>query len=133
MATEQLVKKVPEAMDVNVAMQQVFLAHERTLLGWIRTATSMITFGIALYEFFFFMHRDKQPTPFEQIFGGRVFGMSMMAIGVFALTFATWQHRQQLRSLRASYPEAPQSMSLVLAAVVAGLGIFGFTSAVFRL
>ncbi len=107
---------------MKLALERTFLAYERTLMAWVRTATSMITFGFALYKFFFYLHEEKPPTHGEQIFGARTYGLCMMGIGVFTLAIATWQHRQQIKALRGQYPEAPLSLSLVLAALIASPG-----------
>jgi len=117
----------------HLALERTFLAYERTLMAWIRTATSMITFGFALYKFFFYMHKERTPTLSEEIFGARTYGLCMMGFGVIALALAAWQHRQQMRALRNVYPDAPRSLSLVLAGLIAGLGVLGLTAGAFRL
>jgi putative membrane protein len=123
----------PAADQLKLARDRTFLAYERTLMAWIRTSTSMITFGFALYKFFFYLHQEKPVSNGEQIFGARVYGLCIMGIGVFALVLATWQHRQQLQALEGHYPEAPRSLSLVIAALVATLGVVAFTFAICRL
>jgi putative membrane protein len=127
------VKATPTADQVKLALERTFLAYERTLMAWNRTATSMITFGFALYKFFYYLHQEKPPTHGEQVFGARTYGLCIMGIGVFTLVIATWQHRQQLKALRALYPEAPMSLSLVLAALMGTLGVIAFTVGIFRL
>jgi putative membrane protein len=127
------IKAAPAADQVKLALERTFLAYERTMMAWNRTATSMITFGFALYKFFFYLHQEKPPTHGEQIFGARTYGVCIMAIGVFILVIATWQHRQQLKALRTLYPEAPLSLSLVLAVTMAILGVIALTFGVFRL
>ncbi len=115
-----------------LALDRTFLAHERTLLAWVRTATSLITFGFTLYKFFYSLQEiEHLPRP-HQLIGARGYGLIMMGIGVFTLAMATWQHRQLMKPLRAAYPEAPFSLSAVLAGLIAGLGILGFLAAVFR-
>jgi putative membrane protein len=127
------VKTTPAPDQVKLALERTFLAYERTLMAWIRTSTSMITFGFALYKFFFFLHQDKPPSEGEHLFGARIYGLCIMGIGVLALVLATWQHRQQLKALEGHYPEAPRSLSLLIAALVGSLGVVAFTFAVFRL
>jgi putative membrane protein len=127
------VHAVPPADQLKLARDRTFLAYERTLMAWIRTSTSMITFGFALYNFFFYLHQEKPVSHGEQIFGARVYGLCIMGIGVFALLLATWQHRQQLQALEGNYPDAPRSLSLVIAALVGSLGVVAFTFAIFRL
>ena len=133
MAEATLVKATPAADQVKLALERTFLAYERTLMAWIRTSTSMITFGFALYKFFFYLHQDKPPAHGEQIFGARIYGLCIMGIGVSALVLATWQHRRQLKALEGHYPEAPRSLSFLIATLVAGLGVVAFVFAIFRL
>jgi putative membrane protein len=127
------VKPFPAADQLKLAMERTFLAYERTLMAWIRTSTSMITFGFALYKFFFFLQQDKPPSHGEPIIGARVYGLCIMGIGVVALVLATWQHRQQLRALAQHYPDVPWSLSLLIAALVGTLGVVALAVAMFRL
>jgi putative membrane protein len=130
---EAIPVKATSPDQVKLALERTFLAYERTLMAWIRTSTSMITFGFALYKFFFYLHQDKPIAHGEQIFGARVYGLCIMGIGVLALVLATWQHRQQLKVLEGNYPDAPRSLSFLIAALVASLGVVAFTFATFRL
>lgn len=131
MTEEPPVKPAPDQM--KLALERTFLAYERTLMAWIRTSTSMITFGFALYKFFFYLHQGQPLSRGEQIFGARVYGLCIIGIGVLALVLATVQHRQQLKALEGHYPEAPLSLSLVIATFVGSLGVVAFTFAIFRL
>ena len=54
----------------------------------------------------------------------------MIAIGVVTLAVATWQHRQNMKRLRAHYPDAPFSLALVLAALMSALGILALAAAI---
>ena len=130
---EEIVAKVAPAPDqVKLALDRTFLAHERTMMAWVRTATSLITFGFGLYKFFYFLREQEPQKHVEQLLGARTFGLLMIGIGVFTLTLAAWQHWQQMKQLRAQYAEAPFSLSLVLAVLIAILGILGFIAASLR-
>ena len=131
MALENAANLAPAPDQLQLALERTYLAHERTLMAWVRTATGLITFGFTLYKFFFYL-REQDPTKYsEQLIGPRTFGLVMMGLGVFTLAAAVGQHRQQMKQLRQQYV-APYSMSLVLAAVMAALGILGFIAALFR-
>lgn len=114
-----------------LAAERTYLAHERTLMAWVRTATSLITFGFTLYKFFFYLSEQAPEKHVEQLLGPRTFGLIMMGLGVFTLGAAVWQHWRPMKQLRAQYA-APFPASLVLAAVMAALGILGFIAAVLR-
>lgn len=102
-------------------------------MAWNRTSASMITFGFALYKFFFYLHEQNPPTTAEKILGARTYGVCIMAIGVVTLVIAAWQHRQAMRMLRAQYPDAPMSLSFVLATLMGSLGVVGLVVGLFRL
>ena len=89
MIEETTSKNAPAADQVKLALEHTFLAHERTLMAWVRTATSLITFGIALYKFYYYVHQDQPPTHAQEVFGARTYGLCMMGFGVAALMVAT--------------------------------------------
>ena len=52
---------VPLPSSNELAMERTWLAHERTLMAWVRTATSMISFGFTIYKFFQFQADKAEP------------------------------------------------------------------------
>ena len=92
----------------------------------------MIAFGFTLYKFFFYLQEQEPAKHVEQLLGPRTYGLIMMGIGVFTLAVAAWQHRLQMKRLRAQNAEAPFSLSLVLAVLIAVLGILGFFAALLK-
>ena len=113
----------------SLAVERTRLAHERTLMAWVRTATSLISFGFTVYKFFQYM-QDSQPAGVAgRAFSPRLFGLTMIALGISALAMATVQHWFDIRALYRSYGErAPRSSARVVAAVVSCLGIVAFCS-----
>ena len=128
MAQESALQSPPDQM--TLALERTYLAHERTLMAWTRTATSLITFGFTLYKFFEYLHERGEAAHGPQLFGARTFGLIMIGIGVFTLIVASVQHQMQMRHLKAHYPSAPFSLALLLAALIACLGILGFISGI---
>ena len=122
----------PRGISTRLAFDRTRLAHDRTMMAWIRTATSLLTFGVALYTFFFHLREQQTTKTSESFFGARTLGLVMIGFGVFSLALAVWQHQHEMKRLRADYPEAPRSLSLFLAALMALLGIIGFFAALFR-
>jgi putative membrane protein len=120
----------PDAQQL--ALDRTYLAHERTLMAWIRTATSLITFGFTLYKFFQYLHEQNHLHEAQHPLGARTMGMIMIGLGVFTLAAATWQHRLQLKRLAPAAEKTPFSLALVVATLIAGLGILAFIAAVFR-
>jgi len=124
------VPPVPVADQLKLALERTFLAYERTLMAWTRTSTSLITFGFTLYKFFEYLHESGEAVRGRHVIGARAFGLIMIGIGVLVLIVASVQHRIQIQRLRTCYPEAPLSLALFLAVLIAGLGILGFISGI---
>lgn len=124
------VDAAPSVDQLQLALERTCLAHERTLMAWTRTATSLITFGFTLYKFFEYLHERGEVVRGQQILGARTFGLIMIGIGVLTLVIASLQHKVQMQRLKALYPNAPFSLALFLAVLIACLGILGFLSGI---
>lgn len=106
------------------------LAHERTLMAWIRTCTSLIAFGFTIYQLFRYMaatDRLAQPTVSPMWVG-----FAMIVIGLSALVVAWIQHRRELAILRAEFGEMPTSLASVTAALITLLGIAAVIGVILR-
>jgi putative membrane protein len=117
------------------ALMRTRLAYERTLMAWVRTAVSLITFGFTIYKFFDFLQASLPPERRAGIIGPRGFALVMMSLGVAALGLATFEHRANLKELDAEYGEygpIPRSLSVIVAAVVALLGVLGVILVLFN-
>jgi len=121
----------PASSTTELAVDRTRLAHERTLMAWTRTATSLISFGFTVYKFFDYLRKEESAS------GGplrpRWFALFMIVIGLVALTVATAEHHRELKALKASYGPQPRSLSLIVAALVAVLGVVGLIAVVFHL
>jgi putative membrane protein len=110
-----------------MAADRTWMAHERTLMAWIRTATSMISFGFTIYKFF----EGRPPNP-HTLLTSRDFAILMIGFGLTALTLATIQHLIDIRSIADLTTRKRRSIALVLAILLAVLGTIAFVSAVLR-
>ena len=68
-----------------LAYARTFLAHERTLMAWVRTSSSLITFGFSIYKFFQLERGAGNEFPTTQVVGPRQFSMILIIIGVVSL------------------------------------------------
>ena len=102
-------------------------AEERTLMAWIRTCLSLISFGVGI---------DRIVAVLQQNLGDRVnplrlsriLGLAFVALGTFALLAAAVDHRHQLRRIQQDQLiyVSRNSPSLIVAIVLAVLGIIAF-------
>jgi putative membrane protein len=94
--------KAPPDTPSRLSLARTYLSHERTMLSWVRTATSLITFGFSIQQFF----RITKGATFQDkgLIGPEEFGLIMIVIGLLALLLASLDHRMHIKALRAQYP-----------------------------
>jgi putative membrane protein len=114
-----------------LATDRTRLAHDRTLMAWVRTSTSLISFGFTIYKFFQYLREQNTPTH-DRLFGPREYALLMISVGVVALFFATLQHRRDMKALRALHPEIPYSLVTVLAGFMSLIGVLTLLAVIFR-
>ena len=102
-------------------------------MSWIRTATSLITFGFTIYKFFQ-LEAERVATTNSRLLGPREFAIMMIAIGLTSLLIATNQHRRELHALKADYPQARvrRSVARLIAGLISILGVTAIAAALFR-
>ena len=121
----------------NLAIGRAALAAERTLLSWVRTALSMIAFGFIIGK----LGQAADEIQFREpggLVGGHTAALEtvayyLIALGTFALVFASIQHWATMRRLRAMGLPAAFSLAMLIASLLAPLGGGAFVALVFRL
>ncbi|KJH71045.1 YidH family protein [Aliterella atlantica] len=101
-------------------------AAERTLMAWIRTSLSLISFGFGIDRIVTALRGLGSAS--EAVGLSRNIGLSFIAIGVLALLLATIGHRQDLRRInRGDFTYNPRiSLGLVVAIALMIVGLFAF-------
>ena len=100
-------------------------------MAWVRTSTSLISFGFTIYKFFEYLKEQNQVRN-DRLFGPRQYALLMISVGVVALFFATFQHRRDMKALRALHPEVPFSLVTVLAGFMSFIGVVTLLAVIFR-
>ena len=101
----------------NLSFDRTRMAAERTLMAWVRTALSMISFGFTLYKFLEAM-LPQSTSP------------ALIGIGTFALIVACVQHVSYLRVLGIKLRSLPWDLSFLVGCLIALLGFLMFWSIV---
>jgi putative membrane protein len=97
------------------------------MLSWVRTATSLITFGFGVHQVF----RVVPGTPTDGLHSATPyhFGSAMVLIGLVTLVFAALANRGSSAVLdntypaSEGYPPAERNYAQLLAALIGALGI----------
>src|SRR4029077_17515631 len=94
------------------------------MMAWVRTATSLISFGFAIFKFF--QLELGQHEREHHLIGARGFAVIMVGIGLISLLMGAVEYHQNMRSLRTQVPDLPRSRTGVLAGLIFSLGILAF-------
>ena len=116
--------------DNQLSLMRTWLSHERTLMSWVRTAASMISFGFTIYKFFQYEENAKIKAP--GVLTPRDFGLMMISIGLLSLILAAIGHHRQVRILKVHQFTKQRSLAELVAALVSAFGILALIATALR-
>lgn len=107
---------------VELAVERTRLAYDRNMMSWIRTSSSLITFGFAVDQFFAVAQR--QAVAHGHLLSPHRFAIFLICLGLVSLLLSTLQHRASLAGLIARYggEAPPRTPAGIVAALIAVLG-----------
>jgi putative membrane protein len=105
-----------------LALDRTRLAAERTLMGWIRTSFSMMTFGFTIYKIVQEVGQIATG-PLAPQTESRHLGLVLAGIGTIALMIACLQHWRYTRRLSHGEANSPWDLTLAVACLVVCLGL----------
>jgi len=111
-----------------MARYRTQLALDRTTLAWIRTTTTLATFGFGTIGFFRTLEEKTPTARSAQLHHGAVkFGVSLVVMGIAAMVFSGASQWFSLRRLRRGDDMVLTQwpLSITLAALLAILGLGG--------
>jgi putative membrane protein len=117
-----------------MAMDRTYWAAERTLMGWIRTAISMISFGFTIGK----VGQALGEVEVRGLRGMRMIGVDSIAyllviLGTVALLAAAVQHSRRVHELCEQGLRRQPSIAFAVALVLSVLGIVAFSSLVLKI
>jgi putative membrane protein len=100
-------------------------------MAWVRTATSLISFGFTIYKFFDYM-QDDRPTVVRGVISPRGYAAMMIGAGLVALALASVQHARYMKQLRKAGGFAQYSVATVIGILVSLMGIATLVAVIFH-
>jgi len=117
-----------------LALQRTLMASERTFMAWTRTAISLITFGFSVPKIVEYTAESSRQLLGE--LGPRIFGTTLVCLGVFSLVASALQHGKLVRKtneLHQGMKFATSRLSYIVAIALTILGALALLDIVFRI
>jgi putative membrane protein len=117
----------------DLGYERTRLAADRTLMAWIRTSVSMISFGFSIYKFFQYL-LESNLTGNIQHQAPRNFGVALVSLGMVLLALAIVEYFLFLRNLsRETGQKYPISTALIAAILLSVIGVLVLINLLFRM
>jgi putative membrane protein len=118
-----------------LALLRTVAALDRTLMAWVRTATSLISFGFTIYKVFQALLENESAAG-GRLLGPRGLALVMIGLGIGGLLLGTFEYRRQMQVLHAEFPQfGPfrRSPAFAVAGSIVALGVLGLVLVMLRL
>ena len=117
----------------DLGYERTRLAADRTLMAWIRTAVSMISFGFTIYKFFMYLRESNVLSGQLPMYGPRNLGLGLVGLGTFLLGMAIVEYLLYQRWLSKEMKQKfPLSTTLLAAVVLSILGVLALINLLYN-
>src|SRR5271157_4753412 len=96
----QIPGQLPVATSTNLAAIRSLMAADRTLLAWIRTSLSLLSFGFTIYKVLQSFEAAGGILPGRDINTPRVVGLFLTGAGTVAMLMGTIQYVMSVRGFQ---------------------------------
>lgn len=127
-------KKKPN-VNTELAKERNRAAAERTLMAWIRTCLSLISFGFGIDRIVAAIQSTQVGENVDPIRLSRILGLAFIAVGTYAMMASAIEHRRELRHIQQQedYLYKPRtSLGLIVAGSLVVIGLLAFFGILIR-
>lgn len=127
-------KRAGTDTSTELARERTREAADRTLMAWIRTSLSLISFGFGIGKAFDLLDAAFPAKHLDPLRASLMVAISLVTLGMLGLLGAIIQYGQMLKHLEqgAFTYQAPRALTVVVAIVLLVIGVFSLVGIVVR-
>jgi putative membrane protein len=118
-------------LNTDLAIERTLMAADRSLMAWVRTALSMISFGFTIYKVLEAMQQQGGMAAASQ--SPRNMGLFLTGLGTMAMVMGTIEYWLRLKAMQRDKSLRLMQPSFVMALIMSATGLFIFAGITFRL
>jgi putative membrane protein len=110
----------------DMAVMRTQMASERTLMAWVRTSFSMISFGFTIAKVFEYLNEHDHHS--HRMGEARALAVLLIVLGLASMLAGVWEYHRALRQLdriTGEHHAVPREV-LTISILVAVLGVTAF-------
>lgn len=120
----------PLNVQAQLAKERNRAAAERTLMAWIRTCLTLISFGFGIDTIVSAILRIEGLGQVDPVRLSRLLGLAFVGLGTYAMLSAALEHQQELRHIQREEeylyrPRPSLGLKVAIALIVIGVIAFG--------
>jgi len=128
-------KKAAGNDSTDMAVLRTLMAADRSLMAWVRTGLSLITFGFTLYKFLEYSRERLLETGsmLATVSGPKTVGLFMIGVGILCLILGTAENMAIVKGLHKRHDFKHNKYSLLMAGIILIFGIVLFLGVLLRI
>lgn len=123
MPADQSKLKIAPAMPTDMGMMRTIMAADRTLMAWVRTSLSMLSFGFTIYKF---LEGAAQQDMLPRSGAPQSVGLFLAGMGTLSMILGLFSYWSTLRDLRRTEDFRLGRPTMLISAImtIAGVAMF---------
>lgn len=123
----------PYNLNNELAKARTRAAADRTLMAWIRTSLSLISFGFGIPTIVKAIEETRIGSAIHSQNISVIVGLSFISVGVFAMAAALREHRRFLRQIQSDhYIYKTSNLAEIIAVALLVIGVVTFIGVILR-
>ena len=127
-------KPVTPNFTTDLAVTRTVMAADRSMMAWVRTGLSLITFGFTIYKFLDYAREEliatgKEVTDFSS---PKIIGLFLIGLGILSLLMGIIENEATIRVLKKNHSFNRMRYSLFISLILLVFGVILFLAVLLK-